>query len=322
MRARAGSVLDVRGVQPEAEGACAGPPPVDLTIAEPDVAGPLEVFPLLAPAGEFEYCSFAEATSRGFVLAELEDASVNNLRASNPLDVAVLIFDGETLEGAQQDRMPDVSVLLAPGIKRDVSVMCVEQGRWEETRQGETFAAASHAAPPSLRAVKNRCVREALSTGSGPRANQEEVWEWIADTFEGFEIESHTEAMRDLFSHRRHRLSQLESGLSRRDGQVGALVCLDGRPLVLDYVSRPEVWAALWRPLIRGYCLDALGCGTDAPRVDPATAEEFLATAGSAVEVRHDAVGMGDLLTLNADCAAGTGLILGDEIIQTSMFAF
>jgi hypothetical protein len=295
--------------------------PADLVIAEPDVAGPLAVFPLLATPGEFEYLSFAEAASRGFRLTERKDASVNDLRASNPLDVAVLLFDGEVVEGAQQDRIPDVSVLLGPGTQRRVPVSCVEEGRWDDERQAEPFAASASAAPPSLRAAKNRRVRESLRRGLGPRADQEELWERIAGTLEAFEVESRSGAMRDLYLHHRHRLRALEAAVRRRDGQVGATVCLAGSPVVLDYVSRAEVWAALWRPLLRGYCLDALACGTDDPRVGPGTAESFLAAAEATTPVRHRGVGMGDLLTLTGGHAAGSGLMLGRELIQASVFA-
>jgi hypothetical protein len=295
--------------------------PRDVVVAEPEVAGPLAVLPLLASPGEFEYWSFAEAASRGFSLTELEDASVNDLHAANPLDVAVLLSDAEVVEGAQQDRVPDVSVLVGPGTRRHIPVCCVEEGRWEEGRHGEAFAASPNAVAPSLRAVKTRRVREALAAGLDPRADQEEIWERVAETLDASRIASQTGAMRDIYARHRARLSELESSVSRRDGQVGALVCLEGRPVVLDYVSRPEVWAALWRPLLRGYCLDALACGTDGPAVSAATADEFLATADAIAPVRHPAIGMGEVITLESDRAAGTGLMLGHELIQLSVFA-
>lgn len=249
--------------------------PAGLEVAEPEIAGPLAVFPLLAAPGEFEYWSFAEAASRGFSLTELEDASVNDLRAVNPLDVAVLLSDAEVVEGAQQDRVLDVPVLVGPGSQRNVPVCCVEPDRWDERRHAEVLTPSPYAVAPSLRAVKNRHVREALAHGRPARADQEEIWERVEGAVEAAEIESPTGAVRDIYAHHRVRLSQLESLVSRHDGQVGALVCLEGRPVVLDYVSRPEVWAALWRPLLRGYCLDALECGTDGPVVTGATADEL-----------------------------------------------
>lgn len=147
------------------------------------------------------------------------------------------------------------------------------------------------------------------------------MWARIAVLLEDFEVESSTGAMRDAYAGLGERLLELESGVGRHDGQVGALVCLLGRPVVLDYVSRQDVWAALWRPLLRGYCLDALAYGDEGPRVSAATAEEFLAAADVITVVRHETVGVGDLLTLTSERAAGTGLIHGHELIQASVFA-
>jgi hypothetical protein len=320
MRERLGAVLSVHH-DPE-DAASAGLLPGDLVVAEPDVAGPLALFPLFAGPGAFEYVSFAEAASRGFVLQELEWAAVNDLRAVNPLDVAVLISDAEVVEGAQQDRVADVPVLVGAGTRRrHIPVSCVEPGRWEEARHGEPFAAAAHAVPPSLRAQKSRRVREALAQGLEPRADQDEIWESIDECLEEAEIAGGTDALRDVYAQHGDRLAELEAAMSRRDGQTGALVCLHGRPVVLDYVSRPDAWAALWRPLVRGYCLDALAYGDGAPYVDVATAEAFLATADAMAPVPHDAVGLGRLVTLEGDRAGGLGLMLDRELVHASVFA-
>jgi hypothetical protein len=309
------NVVRVAGAAP------AGVLPAGLVAAEPQAAGPLAVFPLFASPGEFEYWSFAEAAARGFRLEELRVASVNDLRATNPLDVPVLLTDAEVVEGAQQDRVADVPVLVDRGMRRTVPVCCVEHGRWEEARHREAFGASACALAPSLRARKNQRVRDALALGGRPRADQEEVWEHVEDALHASRAKSRTGAVRDLYARHRERLAELESEIHRRDGQLGALVCLEGRPVVLDYVSRPEVWAALWRPLLRGYCLDALACPTGGPEVRAATADAFLATADAVAPVRHPGTGMGDLIALEDDTVAGTGLMLGREVVAVSVFA-
>jgi len=49
-------------------------------------------------------------------------------------------------------------------------------------------------------------------------------------------------------------------------------------------------------------------------------AEESLDAVDETTRVRHEGVGMGDLLTLTGDHAAGSGLMLGRELIQASVF--
>src|SRR3954464_4524212 len=84
-----------------------------LRVGEPDLAGPLAVFPVFAPEPCTEYLAFAQAREQGFHVGELEGgASVNDLVVHNPTGTSVLLFEGEEVLGAQQNRTFDVSVLV------------------------------------------------------------------------------------------------------------------------------------------------------------------------------------------------------------------
>ena len=74
------------------------------------------------------------------------------LLVENPLDADVLLYDGEELVGAKQNRILNVSVLAGAHSKLTIPVSCVEQGRWQ-MRSAE-FAAARHTAHPRLRRRK------------------------------------------------------------------------------------------------------------------------------------------------------------------------
>ena len=140
-----------------------------VTVAEPDVVGSLAVFPLIAAAApSMEYVAFAEACGRGVTIKELPGgASVNDLIVHNPTELTVLLYEGEEVLGAQQNRTFDISVLVAAGTSLPVPVSCVEQGRWDHRRHDEAFAPAPQAAHPQLRRLKNERVREALAGGRG-----------------------------------------------------------------------------------------------------------------------------------------------------------
>ena len=68
-----------------------------LAVADPDVVGPLAVFPLITtqpPA--LRYQAFAQAVAHGACVRELPgEASVNDLQVANPLDVPVLLAQGD-----------------------------------------------------------------------------------------------------------------------------------------------------------------------------------------------------------------------------------
>src|SRR3954447_2293164 len=92
-----------------------------LRVGAPDVHGPLAVFPLFGPPPRLDYLSFAQAASAGVAIKELETmASVNDLLVINPLDEPVLLYEGEEVLGAQQNRTFDVSVLVAAHAQLEV----------------------------------------------------------------------------------------------------------------------------------------------------------------------------------------------------------
>jgi len=295
-----------------------------LRLGDPDVHGPLAVFPIFGPAPWVEYLSFAQGRAHGAAIKELEHhAEVNDLLVLNPTDHAILLYEGEEVLGAQQNRTFDVSVLVGARSQLQVPVSCVEAGRWDGARHDESFSPAPQAAYPSLRSMKNRASRASVHAGTGPRAMQGEVWAEVAEKSERMNVHSNTGAMHDIYDGRRGRLDEFLSAIALHDGQTGALVLIAGRPAVLDQVSRPDVFAALHTPLVQGYALDALenSNGTDAPsRPGTRTAEAFLRHVLRARITDHDGIGLGRDLRFAQTRVAGAGLVVGDELVQLTAF--
>lgn len=295
-----------------------------LRVGEPDVVGALAVFPLFAPAPRLEYLAFAQAREQGFRVSELEGgASVNDLLVENPTDTPVLLFEGEEVLGAQQNRTFDVSVLVPAGAKLQVPVSCVEAGRWQHSRHAEPFAPAPQAAYPALRRAKARRIRERVAVGLEARADQGEVWNEIADRSERSGTDSPTGAMHDIYEQRRDRLAEVETAVRLRPDQAGALVAVNGRFHVLDFVGRPEAYAALHAPLLQGYALDAL----DAEPVDTATTPDEETARGFTLLVsdcepaqRNPAIGLGEELRFEANGVAGSALVHEHELVQLTAF--
>ena len=126
----------------------AGHLPSPIEVGEPDVAGPLSVYPLFGPAGSLDYVAFA-ATKGEVAITELEGgASVNDLMVDNGGGKAVLLYEGEEVLGAQQNRVLDLSILVAANSKLQIPVSCVEQGRWDGGRHRERFRPSRQAADP------------------------------------------------------------------------------------------------------------------------------------------------------------------------------
>lgn len=295
-----------------------------LTIGTPDVHGALAVFPLFGAPSRLEYISFAQGRTAGVSIKELTGgASVNDLLVINPTDKPVLLYEGEEILGAQQNRTFDVSVLVGARSQLQVPVSCVEAGRWDGARHGESFAPAPQAAYPALRRAKNRAAHASVAAGGGPRAVQGEVWNEVASKSARMNVASATGAMHDIYDVQRSRLDAFRDAINLHEGQTGALVLIGGRPAVLDYVSRPDVFAALLAPLVQGYALDALevAAGADST-IDCATevAHGFLQRILTASITEHDGIGLGRDVRFADGRVGGAGLVAGDELIQLTAF--
>lgn len=285
-------------------------------------AGELSIFPVFGRPSTLPFVSFAQGVTTGCTVHEREGgASVNDLVVHNPGPAPVLLYEGEEVLGAQQNRTFDVSVLVAAGSKLEVPVSCVEVGRWDGSRHSEAFAPSPQTAYPSLRRAKHATVRAAVAVGAPARANQREVWSEIADRQASLGVESSTGAMEDLFKERRDDQGRLTEPMSLQPEQIGALVFYGGEFGVLDLVARPEVFATLWEPLLEGYAMDAMGASLVAPvSTSRAEATAVVARMGSITATERPALGAAPELRFGGDGFAGAGLTLDEELIQLTAF--
>jgi hypothetical protein len=291
-----------------------------LRIGPADHYAPLAVFPLFGAPCALEYRSFAQARAHGVTIRELAGgASVNDLEVLNPTDMPVLLYEGEEVLGAQQNRTFDVSVLVPAGAALKVPVSCVEHGRWDGSRHAERFRPAPQAAYPSLRRMKNRVASARVSAGLDARAEQGGVWDEVARKSARLHAVSPTGAMHDIFEGRRDQLDEFTAAMPLHDGQTGALVTLGGTISVLDHVSRPEVFATLHAPLVHGYALDAIEA-TDAPSPSLEDAQAFLGRVLTARLSHHDGIGLGSDVRLSERRISGAGLVAGEELVQLTVF--
>jgi hypothetical protein len=261
------------------------------------------------------YVNLDEALPLGFAVTEVDAAgSVPELAVENPLDSAVLLYDGEELVGAKQNRILNVSVLVGARSKTRIPVSCVEQGRWSS--RSARFGAASHTAYPELRRRKAQTLLAApLARGVA----QSGVWESVADKARAHEAESPTGAQADIFAKRYEDLRSLGEAFPLQPGQAGALLGIGDR-LCLDYVSRPAAFARLYPKLLSGYLLDAV------ERLDgkPAGSGElaaFVEAAAAAPSSRRASEALGEDVRLAGDGVVGSGLELDGELLQLSVFS-
>jgi hypothetical protein len=283
-------------------------------LGEPQVAGPLAVYPVFAPSEpRLAYRTFAQASELGALAKEREGrAAVRALVVENPTDLPLLVYEGEEVLGAQQNRTFASSVLVAAGDTLELDVTCVEQGRWDSRRHREHLRPSRQASDPSLRRL-GRASANAIGS-----ADQAQVWSAVACRMAAHGVASPSAAMSDVFDRRRRDIDSLGAAATHLDGQVGAVAAVAGRPVVLDLVSRAEAFASLLPRLAQGYALDAL----ERPELEPdnEAAEAFLCHALRMPRLETRTPGMGCGVAIGSTALLGGGLEHAGELIQLSAF--
>ncbi|MCS6923958.1 MAG: hypothetical protein NZM10_06215, partial [Fimbriimonadales bacterium] len=119
-----------------------------LRIGEVQTYENLSIAPLLTDEiAEPHYLLMQDALTQGLlVLEEIGEAgSVNTIKATNKATMPVLLPDSEELVGAKQNRVLNVSILLAPMTTTLIPVTCVEQYRWGFRARAQQLARAFEA---------------------------------------------------------------------------------------------------------------------------------------------------------------------------------
>ncbi len=275
------------------------------------VVAPL--FPRRDPVAS--YITLDEALPRGLKITEIDDSgSVPELVVQNPLDARVLLYDGEELVGAKQNRILNVSVLVEARSALKIPVSCVEQGRW--SRVSAAFAPGRHVSHAQLRRRKAELqAARPLERGVA----QGVVWGELHERMVDLSVDSPTGASGDLYRSRERELRGLEDAFPAHPGQCGAFLGL-GESTCLDLVSRPDAFARLWPKIRAGYLLDALG-HLDRKPTPPAVVETFSSSVANAQRASQPSVGLGDDLRLRGERVIGSGLELEGEVVQLSAFS-
>jgi hypothetical protein len=232
---------------------------IRLHLGDPQISGPLAVYPVFGPEPRLLYRGLSQAVEHGAFITEVDEhGDVNDVLVCNASDQAVLLYEGELIVGARQNRTIDQPVLVPIGAEVTVPVSCVEHGRWDERRRSGRFTVAGHTPDPELRRTKRATANRRSARGGDARPEQAEVWEEIESRLELHAVAAPSRAFTDLFSARRSALEELTKPILALDGQLGAVVEVAGEPVALDLVSRPDVFADLLPRLADGYALQAL----------------------------------------------------------------
>jgi len=247
--------------------------------------------------------------------------SVPDLKVVNKSGSMVLIFDGEELVGAKQNRIVNTTILLAPESETTIPVSCVEQGRWAHT--SDHFHSEKRMSPSFMRKNKSEHVMASLRMNMGFKSNQGRIWSEIHERQARREAPSPTGRMSELYTKDRPLLDEYLQQFRPVDNQVGALFLVNGKVAGLDGFGSPEIMARVFPKLVESYAIDALdmyrpGSAEKTNGTDP---ELFLRGCREAKSEERPSVALGTDCRLSSDDRIGAAFVFQDSVLHLSLFA-
>ena len=235
---------------------------------------------------------------------------VNTLVLVNNSGQPLLLLAGEIVTGGKQDRVIAKDRIVPPGGDPiDLSVFCIEPGRWVES--SPVFGASAKAPVASI--MVQPTVREQAMVAR----DQQQVWNSVHGTIaamaaapastggpmmpaapppttsyakavQSAELKSKVdEAAAPLMQSREAILAQL-----KKEGAVGVVVAVRGEIVWADLFSSADLLSRYWTKLVRSYAAESLSPGETHAAPTVADAQRFLEAPAGGTETSEGSVGI------------------------------
>ena len=292
-----------------------------IRIGEPIRHESLTVFPLFSDSSRHvDYLLSHEAIQQGTLTIQevSEGGSVPDLLVENSGEIRVLFLEGEELVGAKQNRILNTSVLLPARSKTKIPVSCVERGRWlYKSRQ---FGSGGRHSPSKLRHSLKTSVGESLTRGAGHRSDQGKVWEEVDKQQTKLGVSSKTAAMADSFDAHQQQIDRYSEQFQYPEGAAGLAVAVGDKIVAVDLFDNPGTCRKVWKRLLSGFILDAVGLNAGTGQVNqPAVEATLMALRNSSWE-KVEPVGDGEEYRVRSDDGTqASALVFGDSLVHGSV---
>ncbi len=201
--------------------------------------------------------------------------SVNKLYVENTSSDTVLILAGEVVHGGKQDRMIAQNVLLPPKSgKMDISVFCVEHGRWT---YGDGLATGGAVNFTTNRNASSNKMRKIAVVDK----NQQKVWDEVENVTTKNDAKSESGTFRALNESKDYKESMdgytkfFKEALKDQPNIIGVVACSGDSIIGCDLFATPDMFREQMDNLLQSYSTEAITNGK-AANVSQAQAQAFL----------------------------------------------
>lgn len=203
------------------------------------------------------YTTLKEAMQkRKIAVTEHARGDVNTLFVENISTDTIMILAGEVVQGGKQDRMVAEDFILYPKSgKKDLSVFCVEHGRWQANQSGGAFNNYS--------SIASNEVRKAGSV----KKSQQEVWDKVAENTQKNNANTATGTLAALQDSEslKVELKQYADFFGKRivnEGDIIGVIAVSGDSILgCDMFATHDIFQKHYINLINSYATEAITSG-------------------------------------------------------------
>lgn len=291
-------------------------------VGEAMTHGALSIYPVFTPDGhEPNYILFEEALKKKSATISEVDASGNvpELLVVNDGDSNVLLLEGDVLIGAKQNRVVNVTVLVAAHSQFKLPVSCVERGRWNYISHNFSLG---HSAPMELRCSKTSSVRKSVASHGRAMSDQMDVWNKVDACLDDMKAKSPTSSLDESYKSAKQKVDEFREKIRLPKDATGFIVAVDGKGILgMDLFGHARIAERCWDRLSESYMLESLRHLPEAKKAAHKHAEAFVRNVGEKVRLSWKTTGMGQEIEVDSGKLTGTGLVFENRLVHLAAFA-
>lgn len=197
-----------------------------------------------------------------------DEGAVNTLTIQNKSDEVVFLMAGDVVQGGNQDRVIAQDMLIPPATITDITVFCVEKGRWTPHAEELEESHSKNNRPIAFSGYYNVASSDIRRTVKHSK-NQQEVWDKVGQvtslhnatattgTYAALEASDSYTALRNEY------LRFFADKLDQREGVVG-MVAVSGNQIIgTDVFGHPDLFKAQYEALLHSYITEAITTGAE-----------------------------------------------------------
>ena len=281
----------------------------------------LTIYPLTTPNGhELAYDLLEDALKeeKASISEVGEGGSVPELMIENRGEKPILILEGDVLIGAKQNRVVNLTMLVAAHATATLPVSCVERGRWHSVSAHFSIKRSAHT---DLRRAKVRSVLRSKKGGGRVHSDQMEVWDKVDECLSSIHAASPTASLEDGYVAAESQVGAYREKMTLPEGATGFLVAVGNRVIGMDLFDSARTAKRCWGRLSESYFMESLRSQGEGQPADPGQAKAFLKQVGKHIRLCEKATGLGQEIEVESPLVTGIGLAYQGHLVHLAAFA-